>query len=596
MTESWFHRFFGKKSRRTGSKKPRSRSFLPALEQLDDRIVPAVTASFSATTGVLTVTGDAQDNTITIARDATGTITVNGGAVAVQGGKATTANTTLIQVFGQDGNDQISIDESNGALPVANLFGGAGNDTLKGGAGADLLSGGDGNDTLIGGRGADMLLGGSGDDVFIWNPGDGSDTIEGQGGHDTLQFNGSNANENFDLSANGSRLRLFRDVGNVTMDVNGVEQVNLATLGGADTVTVHDLSGTDVKTLNLDLAGVPGSGIGDNQADSISLEGTARKDTVQISGSGSSVAVAGLPAQVNIVGTDASDNLTVSTLGGNDNVSAANLSAGVVNLTLDGGTGNDTITGSAGADRLIGGDGNDTIIGGKGADMLLGGSGNDVFIWNPGDGSDTIEGQGGNDTLQFNGSNANENFDLSANGSRLRLFRDVGNVTMDVNGVEQVDLATLGGADTVTVHDLSGTDVKDVNIDLSATPGSRTGDNQPDSVVIEGTAGDDKVAVSGNSSKGTDVNGLAAEVHITGSEASNDQLTINGLDGNDVVDASKLKAGAIGLVENGGNGNDVLIGSKGDDTLTGGAGDDVLIGGPGQDILDGGTGNNSLTQ
>ena len=87
----------------------------------------------------------------------------------------------------------------------------------------------------------------------MWNPGDGSDTVEGQGGTDTLQFNGANVNENIDLSANGSRLRLFRDVGNVTMDVNGVEQVNVVALGGADTITVNDLTGTDVKSVNLDL-------------------------------------------------------------------------------------------------------------------------------------------------------------------------------------------------------------------------------------------------------------------------------------------------------------------------------------------------------
>ena len=46
------------------------------------------------------------------------------------------------------------------------------------------------------------------------------------------------------------------------------------------------------------------------------------------------------------------------------------------------------------------------------------------------------------------------------------------------------------------------------------------------------------------------------------------------------------------LTANGGDGDDVLIGSAGNDTLTGGAGDDVLIGGGGQDILDGGPGNN----
>src|SRR5205823_8438156 len=135
--------------------------------------------------------------------------------------------------------------------------------------------------------------------------------------------------------------------------------------------------------------------------------------------------------------------------GGNDIVSAAGLPDGVVRLTVDGGAGNDTVTGSAGADVLIGGDGNDFVGGGRGNDAADLGAGNDTFVWNPGDGSDVVEGQGGVDTLQFNGSNANENIDLSANGGRLRLFRDVGTVTMDVNGVEQVNVAALGGADTI---------------------------------------------------------------------------------------------------------------------------------------------------
>ena len=38
----------------------------------------------------------------------------------------------------------------------------------------------------------------------MWDPGDGSDTIEGQSGKDTLGFNGSNVNENIDVSANGT--------------------------------------------------------------------------------------------------------------------------------------------------------------------------------------------------------------------------------------------------------------------------------------------------------------------------------------------------------------------------------------------------------
>ena len=68
------------------------------------------------------------------------------------------------------------------------------------------------------------------------------------------------------MSANGSRLRFTRDVGNVTMDVNGIEHVNFAALGGADTITVNDLSGTAVTQVNLDLAAPPAR-LGDGQAD-----------------------------------------------------------------------------------------------------------------------------------------------------------------------------------------------------------------------------------------------------------------------------------------------------------------------------------------
>src|SRR5262249_50189524 len=68
----------------------------PHLETLDERIAPAVTASFVASTGVLSVLGDAKDNTIIVSRDNAGTLLVNGGNVAVKGGTATVANTALI--------------------------------------------------------------------------------------------------------------------------------------------------------------------------------------------------------------------------------------------------------------------------------------------------------------------------------------------------------------------------------------------------------------------------------------------------------------------------------------------------------------------
>ena len=124
----------------------------------------AVTASFSPSSGVLTVFGDVNDNTITVSRNAAGQLLVNGGAVAVAGGTPTVANTALIQVFGQGGNDAVTLNQANGALPRANLFGGAGNDTLDGGAGNDQLFGQSGNDTLLGKGGADLLFGGTEND------------------------------------------------------------------------------------------------------------------------------------------------------------------------------------------------------------------------------------------------------------------------------------------------------------------------------------------------------------------------------------------------------------------------------------------------
>ena len=722
------------KNRRLRSRPPVRRALrVRFLETLEGRVVPAITATFSPVAGLLTILGDAQNNAISVSRDVAGRLLVNAGAVAIQGGVPLVTNTSLMQVFGQAGKDAITLDETNGALPKANLFGGdgddtltggsgndmlfgqagndtllgkggddllfggdgndvltggvgddqafgeggndrmiwnpgegtdlneggagtdtvevnggngaeaftatangtrvrfdrvtpapfsldigtsenlvvnmnggddtftgsnglaplisltvdggAGNDTITGGDGNDTLLGGDGNDLLIGGRGNDNMFGGAGDDTFVWNPGDGSDTLEGQDGSDTMLFNGANVNEQINVSANGSRVRFTRDVANITMDLNGVEGINFNALGGADKITVNDLTGTDVTAVNLDLSGVPGTGTGDGQADTVIVNGTAGNDAIQISGSGNKVAVNGLHAAISITGSEgANDQLAVNSLGGNDTVTAAGLPAGVIGLTVDGGAGNDSITGSDGNDVLIGGDGNDLLIGRRGNDALMGGAGDDSFLWNPGDASDVVEGQGGSDTLQFNDANINENIDMSANGSRLRLTRDVGNVTMDVNGVEVVNLETLGGADTTTVNDLSGTDVARVNVDLSAAAGDTIADAQPESVVVNGTSGNDEIKV-GSTATGVMVRGLAATVQVFGADPAHDTLTVNGLAGDDRIDASSLPANVIGLVLNGGAGADVLLGSSGNDLINGGTGNDVALMGAGDDTF-----------
>jgi Ca2+-binding RTX toxin-like protein len=202
-----------------------------------------------------------------------------------------------------------------------------------------------------------------------------------------------------------------------------------------------------------------------------------------------------------------------------------------------------------------------------------------------------VEGQGGNDTLAFNGANVNETINISANGGRARMTRDIGTVVMDLNSVEKIQLNTLGGADTVTVNDLTGTGVSQVAVDLGSPPGSGTGDGAVDTVVINGTAGDDAIALNVVNGVLT-VKGLAETVTVTGFEAT-DRIVINGLGGDDVIEASGLGK-AMQLFANGGDGNDVIIGSPGNDTLTGGNGDDVLIGNGGTDMLDGGPGGNVI--
>ena len=485
-----------------------------ALPQLH-LTLPSVTSTFS--NGVLSSIGNNNANTIEFSRNAAGTILVNGGGPVI-GGTPTVANTSLITAFGLGGNDVITADEANGALPKVNFFGGAGNDVLTGGSGNDMLFGQADNDTLLGKGGFDLLFGGAGNDVLtggdaddqmfgeagddrmIWNPGDDSDLMEGGSGIDTAEVNGGNGDEQFTATANGTRVRFDR--------------VNPA------------------------------------------------------------------PFAIDI-GT--SEKLVVNMNGGNDTFSASGNLAALISVQVDGGAGNDTILGSNGADLLLGGDGDDFIDGQQGSDTSLLGAGDDVFQWDPGDGSDVVEGQDGADTMLFNGSAGDEIFAAAANGGRALFTRNLGNIVMDLDDVESIDLNALGGADTLTVNDLSGTDVAEVNVDLAGTIGGTAGDGAADTVIANATNGDDAITVTGAGTS-LSVQGLAARINVTNSEGANDALTINGRAGDDTITATTLAAGVVKLTLNGDDGDDTILGSQGADTLIGGDGDDFIFGDNGNDV------------
>jgi Ca2+-binding RTX toxin-like protein len=266
------------------------------------------------------------------------------------------AEVERLSVDGGNGDDSVRIDESNGVFTDAiatTIDGGNGNDRLVGGAGAVTLRGGNGDDVLAGGAGAETLIGGNGDDsidgnkgndvgllgngndTFVWDPGDGSDVVEGQNGTDTMLFNGADASERVVLSANGGRLRFFRDPGGVTMDTDDVEIVDFKAFGGADAVFVGDLGATDVREVKLDLAGAAGGG--DGQQDRVVVDATDGNDRIDVSGDAGEVKVGGLAATVEVVQPEvANDRLEVNTLAGTDAVSAGGLAPGTVQLFVDG--------------------------------------------------------------------------------------------------------------------------------------------------------------------------------------------------------------------------------------------------------------------
>jgi Ca2+-binding RTX toxin-like protein len=506
-----------------------------------------------------------------------GTINVTGLPASVVVTKSEKANDQLL-VNGNADNDSITARPGLAALTSLTVDGGAHNDVIAGGDGADFLRGNDGDDRIDGNQGNDVVFLGTGNDITVWEAGDGNDTIEGQDGTDLLIFDGSNVSERFDLSANGSRLGLFRDVGNDVIDAAGIEHVTVVPLGGPDAMIVGDLTGTDVTNVRFNLAGAFG-GPDQGQIDEVTVNGTAGADLVLVGGL--STKVTGLAASVEIGNSEQADKLTVNALAGDDVIDSTP-ATGAIALSLIGGLGND---------RFFGGGGSETIVGNDGDDLAFMGGGDDTFVWNPGDDNDTLEGQEGTDAMRFHAANVSESIYLAANGSRLRLFRNVANVVLDAGDVEVVDARMLGGADTFTVNDLSGTDVADVNVDLGAAGGG--GDLQPDNVVVNGTFGPDTVLVLGDST-GVAALGLASEVDLTNAEAANDTLTVNGLAGDDAVQASGLTLDAIKLVGNGEDGDDALTGGYGGDVLRGGAGDDLLIGGPGADAFDCGPGNDAV--
>jgi Ca2+-binding RTX toxin-like protein len=484
----------------------------------------ATTATFSS--GVLTVFGDSANNSITVSRDAAGKILVNNGAIAVTGGSPTVANTAQIRVFGLDGQDVITLNEANGALPAANLSGGGANDTLTGGSGNDQLFGQAGNDTLLGRGGFDLLFGGSdndtmtggdaddqvfgqsGTDRMIWNPGDDTDLNEGGDAVDTVEVNGGNGAEQFTTTANGARVRFDR----LTPAPFAID------IGTSEKLTVNANGGDDSFSATGNLAALI----------AITVDGGAGNDTL---------------------------------LGSNG-----------VDLLL-GGDGNDFADGNQGDDTAVLGAGDDTFQWdpGDGSDVVEGQDGTDAMAFNGANLAENMDVSANGQRVRFTRDIASITMDLNDVESIVaKTLGGADNLAVnDLSGTDVVDVvadlaASAGGddgqPDNVVATATNGDDVATV---IGAGPNAQVSGLAALISVSGAVAGSDRVTVSAVA--GADV------VDATGLAATSALLTLDGGDGDDVL--------------LGGAGNDTLLGGAGDDVLIGGPGNDTIDGGPGDNVV-----------
>jgi Ca2+-binding RTX toxin-like protein len=483
----------------------------------------ATTATFSA--GTLSVNGDSAANSIQISRDAAGKILVNGGAVTVIGGTPTVANTAQIQVFGLAGNDSLSLNEANGALPRANLFGGSENDVLTGGSGNDQLFGQAGDDTLLGKGGTDFAFGGndndtitggdaddqvfgqSGNDRMIWNPGDDTDLNEGGDGTDTVEVNGGNGTEQFSTTANGTRVRFDRlTPAPFSIDIGTSEKLVLNANGGDDTFSATG-----------NLAALIG----------ITVDGGTGNDTIR---------------------------------GGN----------GID--TLLGGDGNDFVDGQQGNDIAFLGAGDDVFQWdpGDGSDIVEGQGGSDRMDFNGANISERMEAAANGGRVRFTRDIAAIVMDLNdVEAINARMLGGADDLLVgDLSGTDMTrvnaDLtSSVGGddaaADNVTVTGTNGDDVAIVSGSGASAQVSglhavvsETGVGIGDRITASGLAGDDVLDASAMPAAGA-------------------LVTLDGGDGDDVL--------------LGGAGNDTLLGGAGDDVIIGGAGNDTIDGGDGGNVV-----------
>jgi len=585
--------------------------------------------TFDNTVESLFVDGLGGNDTLTVVDDPGGT---NNDVFTLVPGAASDAGTLQV-------NDRTALGfEGLGATGGVTLSGGAG--------GTDVINyqGTDVNDafTVATGTGAVDLVSGTVDHVDVTPTsietlalnglaGDDTFTVAGGHGYTTVNLGGGDPSASDVANVNGdgtagvvvtlgivppSAIDATVTGGGVgTVNLAGVEHANVSNTGATDTITVQGEDDNDTLVVTpsvvTNTAVIQANGLSPvvaaTTADTLTVAGGAGGAADELLYSGTSVSDAITIGATTIAHTGfktitydgTTEVLRVDGGLGDDTIDASaatatwyigggggddTLTGGSADDQILGGTGTDIISGGAGADTIDGEAGDDVITGGDGNDNLRGGDGVDVFQWADGDDDDILVGGTGGDLAIFNGSAAAEVFTLqSIFAEQAQLTRDVGG-GLRTSGVESFSIDGGAGADDFVVHDLERTDVGFVEMNLGL------GDAAADDVTVHGrTVADDLMITA--SGIVVSVTGLGYDVNVTNPVAGDDELTVSGNDGDDVIKAAAGVEGSIQITLNGDAGDDYL---SADATLNGGAGNDTLIGGAGADTLNGGDGDDIL--
>ena len=254
-------------------------------------------------------------------------------------------------------------------------------------------------------------------------------------GINSVEVSASTAGVNFTNVTAGSAISLIGNTAAVD-----IQHKNAGLTGAADSVTVSMVGNTGNVTIDSDgaqdieLATLAVEGVNSGNY-TIGDSGASTVTTVTVTGTGSIDLEAGGDLNTALTTLDASANSGGVTF----------TSALATGTTLTGGSGNDVLTGATGNDVLTGGAGNDTLTLTGGKDNISGGAGDDVVVANGANKDDTIAGGDGTDTLSLNAAlsyddESTPTVNDAANISGFETLRTEASITQDMAALSGIVL------------------------------------------------------------------------------------------------------------------------------------------------------------